>query len=246
MPIPITWRVSQQGIVTAVSHACEKYFYSIDRPGMNDRPPSESLDDKIMGFVAEAAVIEYLKSQNISYVSYDDIRTDDFQNPDPWDIAIGKSTDVTTWRFLKTPPSSMTTVSIKSSRLVQGENLAKAVKHRDFKIFKKTSTIANDISTDLELQVYYEYDRTQLGSLEITEDDIIRSKSRGEYGDIIADLDIFQRWGECYLVGFNDKQSIVRDSPQLRYPTWTSFGKVMWAAPLRLGKDMYLLQQYNK
>jgi len=247
LPKPITWKVHQDGMLDAIQWASRKLFYSIDRPGMNPRSMTERLDDKIMGDVATAAVLEYLAAMEIPAAAYDQVRTDRFQSPDPgWDIVVGEN--ALAWvESTKDPktPVGLTTASVRSSRLPRRDSLGQAVRTRDFKIFAPAGKSIEDcIAADIEVQVYYDYHRSQLGNKRIDRAHVqqcARDRAQGE--EIIKRLDIKQRYGTCYLTAWNRKASIVQHSRTLSQPFWSSFGKRMWIAPLRLGKDMKDLQE---
>ncbi|HDR8065782.1 TPA: hypothetical protein QCY66_004761 [Bacillus cereus] len=251
-PTQVYWQVSHQNILRAIYWATKKLKYSIDRPGMNRRPQSEALDDKIMGDIATIAVLEYLASIGVISVAYDHYRSDNFQRPDPgWDIAIGLQAQ----QWAKTTsdlmsPSDLTTVSVKSSRLPKGQDVNQAIQTRDFKIFKFTDSIGKDLNTNIELQVYYPLETTQLGNLEVTPQDVEAIKNLSQFSQvecqIIHDkLNVTQRWGTCALVGYNDRENMVNQSSTLNSQSWSSFGKEMWCAPLRLGKEMSTLIDFN-
>lgn len=242
LPKPVIWKADSEKMLDAIQWACKKVHYSIDRPGMNTRSLSEKLDDKIMGDLATIAMLEYLYQLNVEAVAYDYIRTDDFQLPDPgWDIAIGKGAEE--WaRNTANPrtPTGLRTASVRSSRLPRTDSLDKAISIRDFKIFAPLNRRIEDcIKTDIEAQVYYDYQSTQLAGRTITQDHIaacIGDHAKGE--EIATRLDIEGRFGACYLTAWNYRDEIVRYSHTLKEPTWSSFGKRMWIAPLRYGKNM--------
>ncbi|MGN7299083.1 hypothetical protein [Ferdinandcohnia sp. SAFN-114] len=250
-PIPVSWPVTLKGIHNAIYWAAKKLRYSIDRPGMNKRDLSEALDDKIMGDVATIAVLSYFHHIKVPAVAYDQIRTDNFQKPDPgWDIAIGKNA-INWGKSTQNPlyPEGLKTISVKSSRLPQYDTLKTAIQKRDFKIFKYREDIGSDISTDIELQVYYPYFSTQLGTLKITSDDVDRLKASQNIdynlcAIIERKLNIQNRWGKCELVAYDDRQSMISYSNGLRTRTWKSFGKEMWIAPLKMGKTMSTITKF--
>lgn len=240
-PTPIVWKPSENALLAAVQWASRKLHYSIDRPGMNPRGLSEKLDDKIMGDIATVAVIEYLRTLAIPVVAYDQVRQNAFHEPDPgWDVAIGAN--VPEWRKAPQDPKNpvgLITASVRSSRLPRNDSLEAAVRTRDFKIFALSgATIEQCITADIEMQVYYPYERTQLGDRTISRAQIAACMGdRPQCGEIMRLLDIQGRYGECYLTAWNYKAAIVEYSHRLQNPYWASYGKRMWFAPLRLGRD---------
>lgn len=249
---PIQWNVSSNGVLKGIFWATKKLRFSIDRPGMNRRGLSEALDDKIMGDIATIAVLEYLDSMGVVAIAYDNIRNDNYKKPDPgWDIAIGKEALI--WGQTTTSPifpNGLTTASIKSSRLPRNDTLRRAIETRDFKIFNYSTKIENDIKTDIEVQVYYDYQTTQLGNQKVTQEDVDICRNTTIINNLACEnirkkLDITTRWSKCYIVGFNDKASIIQYSYKLEKKTWSSYGKEMWFAPLREGLSIAEISRYN-
>ncbi|QDZ80160.1 hypothetical protein [Priestia megaterium] len=253
---PIICNVSEKITLQAVHWAAKKVKHSIDRGDMHERDLSEALDHKVMGDIAAIAVVGFLINSKVNTVIYDLIRNDNFQVYDAgWDIAIGKN--ASTWAketLDPTAPLGLTTVSVRSSRLPKNDSLETAMKIRDFKIFKKRNNIADDITADIELQVYYNYYGTELTQRTVTEEDIIDCINAPTYNDascrsIAEKLDAFNRWQTCCLVGFNTKKAIVEYSQKLNKKTWISHhkghSKEMWIAPLKEGMSMQHLREYN-
>ncbi len=250
-PKAILWTVKPEHILAAVEWSCKKLYHSIDRPGMNKRRLTERLDDKIMGDIATVAVVEYLRyGLKIQAVAYDQIRQNQFKLPDPgWDVAFGENT----YQWAQTTgdprvPVGLTTASIRSSRLVKTDTINQAIANRDFKIFAPQGVdIGACITADIEIQVYYDYQKSLLAERKI--DDVhvrqcIQDRARCE--EIVNLLDIESRYGKCYLTAWNDKASIVQYSNTLEVAYWSSYGKRMWFAPLRFGKDMQDIASFVK
>lgn len=246
LPQPIIWQVRPDGIHMATLWACKKLYDSIDRPGMNLRSLPERLDDKIMGDLATVAVLEYLAGIGVPAVAYDQVRRDDFRKHDPgWDIVIGK--DAVSWGSNPRDPMTPTgllTASIKSSRLPPKDTLEQAVRIRDFKIFVyPNKTIADSITTDIEMQVFYDYQGSQLKVNTIDQRRIDQCARNLQVQEITNLLSIERRYGRCFLTAWNYKTAIIQHSRTLSTPTWESFRKPMWIAPLRLGKDFKELKE---
>lgn len=246
LPQPVIWQVSPGGFHMAILWACKKLYYSIDRPGMNTRSLAEKLDDKIMGDLATVAVLEYLAGIGVPALAYDQIRREDFRLPDPgWDIAIGK--DAISWGSNAVDPMTPTglrTASVRSSRLPRNDTLDQAVRTRDFKIFAPANkTITDSITADIEIQVYYNYQGSQLNATTIDQRRLGQSVRNLQVQEIMNMLDIEQRFGKCFLTAWNYKTVIIQHSRTLARAYWESYGKRMWFAPLRLGKDFKELQE---
>jgi hypothetical protein len=247
IPQPITRRVEDEGLLDAIRWSCRKLRHKVDRPGMNARGVSEKLDDNIMGDTATVAVLEYLRELCVPAVAYDTVRTDDFRQHDPgWDVAVGRGARAWAERPVEPrEPVGLVTASVRSSRLPQNDSLSDAIRRRDFKIFAPPNRRIEDcITADVEIQVYYDYRRTQLAERTITPEQIdacVRDRAAGR--EISERLAVRERFGQCFLTAWNFKDEIVRHSRTLAQPRWSSFGKAMWFAPLRLGKDMTRLTE---
>lgn len=245
----------RRAIKKAVLWSVQKLYYSIDRANMNGRGLTESLDDKIMGDIACVAVWSYLhKLSIVDCIVYDEIRKDNFHSPDPgWDIAIkSKYVDDELMEMgMDILKQEFTVLSIKSSRLPETDTIEQAILKRDFKIFNISGEIEKDVTADIEVQVYYKYEESQLGNRVINKaqvDNILNNLDNPDIylDDLINTLDLAQRWGECWLVGFKHKDKIVVENASLRYKTWSSFGKKMWSSPLKTGLPLEELSNFVK
>ena len=233
--------------LAAIEWASKKLDNSIDRPNMNIRSISEALDDKIMGDVATIAVCKYLREVGFSAITYDQIRKDSFKSPDPgWDVAVSKDQrSLNQWAKETNDPTIVPkfalTISVKSSRLPKGDDIYSAIRRRDFKIFNlNNDRIYLDLSADIETQVYYELEKTQLNNLQVTHQDIVRATLDRENCKVIDEkLMIHYRYGQCILSRWNFSEEIITKTNmklQMKRPvTWCSFGKSMWLASLDEG-----------
>ena len=241
---PIYKRMENNLLLAATEWACKKLFYSIDRSRMNTRSISEALDDKIMGDIATIAIADFIRSQGYQAVAYDQIRIDNFHEPDPgWDLALGKQ-GLNCWAKTTTnpklPPKDLCfTLSVRSSRLVRDEPVEQAIMLRDFKIFAlNPNDIRLDLTADIEAQVYYSLKNTQLNNLTIERNHVFLCSTTRENCQVILEgLDVVNRFSECILTAWNFSETIANDSTMQARRTWSSFGKKMWLAPLRNGKS---------
>jgi len=69
-----------------------KKYDNTNKTDMYDRTPVELLDNLYMGDIAKNALLDFLlKSGVTDIIDYDDVRIDNFTNPDPgWDFIVGK------------------------------------------------------------------------------------------------------------------------------------------------------------
>lgn len=231
-------------IAEAVKWVCNRIAYTIDRNQMNPRSISERMDDGVMGEIASVAVMQFLNDHGRNVIAYDQIRRDEYKEPDPgWDVLTYHSS-FTAWADstidIKKKPDFAHSFSIKSSRIpkADGDNINVAIEKRDFKIFKKSSSIENDITADFEVQVYYSLKSSEYSnSLTISLEDVTTKN----IDSIIAKLKLIDRYSECYLSGAASRKVLIRYSNSLPVPQryWSSFHAgyeiQMWKAPLRLG-----------
>ncbi|UFH54794.1 hypothetical protein [Spirosoma sp. KNUC1025] len=211
---------------------------------MNPRNISEKFDDGVMGEIASVAVIQFLMDHGRNVIAYDDIRKDQYQEPDPgWDILSSRQS-FDDWldhtADVKSKPDFAYSFSIKSSRIpaADGDDINLAIRRRDFKIFKRSTSIELDITSDFEVQVYYSLQSSKFDNfLSITLEDI----SNKRIDAIVEKLKLLERYSECFLSGAASRSRIIEYSNSLpeskKY--WGSYHeghqKFMWSAPLSLG-----------
>lgn len=248
-----------QDRLAAIEWACKKLNHSIDRSNMNRRPIAESLDDKIMGDIATIVVCQYLREKGYGAIAYDQIRIDNFEKPDPgWDVLLAKPEDkkrLNNWgRSTTAPliaPEYALTISVKSSRLPIRDTIEAAIRTRDFKIFDMhNKSIDDDLTADIETQVYYDYHNTQLDkNIIITKknvEDVIKDRVHANIIDNV--LSINERFQSCILARWNFSENISESCKERlknssTKAVWESYGKRMWLAPLHEGysfKDVEL------
>lgn len=239
----------------ALHYASKKNEYTIDRYGMNPRPLSEKIDDKVMGDLAEIGVCLFLRNAGLVALTYDQIRTDNFSQIDPgWDVFVGINRNaIMNWvnnvqnglGDIRNPPRELgKTISVKSSRLPKNDiDYNAAILIRDFKIFNNNQFNINfDLTADIEIQVYFPYQRTQLDRniLLNSEEVDVCAKQKESCQFISQKLGVSERYQDCFLAKWNYKDRIIQYSNSLpvNERTWSSFGKSMWIAPLRHGMDL--------
>ncbi len=241
---PTLVTVSSETISDAVRWVRNRILYTTDRGQMNPREISERWDDGIMGEIASVAVMQFLKDKGRHVISYDQIRRDEYKEPDPgWDVLCSRH-DFDEWLDttdnVKIKPDNAHSFSIKSSRIPKADqdDIHIAIQKRDFKIFKKSDSIDSDLTSDFEVQVYFSLNRSKYNeNLVISIDEAMN----GDIDLIIHRLKLIDRYGFCYLSGAASRSTIINYSNSLpekkRY--WKSnhagYEKHMWNAPLSLG-----------
>jgi hypothetical protein len=234
----------------ALTWVCRRYLFTVDRQDMNPRSLSEKIDDGVMGEIAAVAVMQFLADHGRHVIAYDQVRTDQYKDPDPgWDI-LSSHISFDDWKNtsedFKIKPENAHSFSIKSSRIPEADqdNIDLAISRRDFKIFKRSVSIDLDITADFEVQVYFllqasKFDRSfTIAADQLKNDDI---------DAMIVSLSLMERYGECLLSGAASKSTLVAYSntlpPDKR--SWNSnhagYNKPMWSAPLTLGRSFETL-----
>lgn len=241
---PTLVNVRREMVIEAVNWVCNRILFTIDRGNMNPRSIAEKLDDGIMGEIASVAVMQFLMDNGRHVLSYDQIRRDSYQEPDPgWDVLSSKQS-FDEWLHatdnVKEKPHFAHSFSIKSSRIPKADqdDINTAISRRDFKIFKKSGSIVNDLTADFEVQVYFSLQKSKFDSSFYISLENIQQR---ETGVIIEKLKLMDRYSECYLSGAVSRKVLIDYSNSLpekkRY--WSSnhagYNKEMWLAPLTLG-----------
>lgn len=251
-PVPQKIKVQIGWVEEAVTWACKRVNHTINRDNMNDRNVSERLDDIIMGEVGSIAVLRSLTSSKVEALAYDEVRNDDFRESDPgWDIVVGNQ--LKDWFAEQTDPrrvpENSTTLSIKTSRIPvarvpdnksEEEQVKSCVANFDFKVFKKSKNITDDIVADFEVQIYYsinsKYERAYVVAKEEIESLEIQS--------VVNKLKIEQRYSNLYITSFGEKSTLVgyNSGRAETKRIWNSLHegrtKEMWTAPLWLGVNI--------
>lgn len=239
--IDLTLPESDDALAATVQRSCIKTFHSVDRRGLPPRGWMKRVDQKIMGDVATDAAALWLSGElNLDVILYDDVRQDGFELRDPgWDISVSDDgiPQPTSWEGRWQPPSSMCTISIKSSRIPASDgNVSTAVSRRDFKILTYSSEIFDDLNADIEAQIYYDVqswpseNAVSRGDIERATTDLAMARKIGER------LDVRTRFGRPVLVGFAAASDLAEYSNDLPRSDRTFFmpglNKKFWKAPL--------------
>lgn len=221
------------------SAAAAKTFFSVDRVGLPERTWVTRYAQKLMGDLAAASVVDYLrKTTPLVVEDYDSLREDRFMLRDPgWDLAITDvASEIQSGMSGWSQPPTVCTISVKSSQLpVADPHYSDAIARRDFKVFSYNNSIINDLHADIECQVYLphpipRYPDISRKDIEIAREDLVHAKA------LVQKLDPLVRWHEMFLVGFCTAPMMVRysnsrplDKRQFKMP---GFNKRFWSLPL--------------
>ena len=238
--------VDKTWVERATRWACRRVQHTIDRSNMNLRGLTERLDDIVMGEIGSAAVAQFLVNRGNCVIAYDEVRRDGNLEPDPgWDLVVGPALDQ--WpeedSDVRTPPVSAHTISVKTSRIPKADNdsVELAIERRDFKVFKRSEAIEDDLSSDYESQIYYPLYESKMRDTQNITQTLVATEAVEEINSLLR---LGERYGRCFLTGFVSKETLVDHSQSLieaqKSPYWTSWhggeAKEMWSAPLHIGR----------
>lgn len=247
LPRPLYRKLRENTACSALECSCEKLIYSIDRPNMNPRSIAERIDDKVMGDIACLEVKDFLDENGVFVRNYDELRIDKYQQPDPgWDLVAGAAARKWICRINdpSSPDDDVIKLSVKSSRIPRGRTIEDCISNYDFKIFKVHSAIIDDLTSDMEVQVYYQYEESRFVGLNIEPHEVKRARREG-YQELMEKLDILKRYRTPILTAFISAEEMTRisnDLAQENEASWISshegYQKEMWRMPLKYGQDM--------
>ena len=204
------------------------------------RSPLELLDNLIQGDLAKNSLLWYLRRQKICLYDYDEIRTDNFKEPDPdWDMC---TIDEKTFIEVKSslPPDYLKKKKEKFSnriiaeldiKLTAGSNPQKLIPPQQLK-------------ADIHIQVYYNADR--LDKKNPLSDFNKIKKTIETNPEIILDLTHFNdRLMKPYFFGFCTRGEIQeyieylqkKDQPQ----TWEYEHCIYWRFPIHYARNIFRL-----
>ena len=237
--------VTPQVINKTVNNTIEKYLYTILNMGYS-RTPVELLDNIFMGDFAKNLIYKYLAQQSINIEDYDEIRTDNFQNPDNgWDLKVNN---------LKIEVKSS---AIPKSDIVNNNKLSKntfqnILNNRDVKVYAKKCDscpfiLPDSLESDIFIQIYFPNAITYKIGFDNAEE-LYReiSKDPNNLKSIIK----IQKYYNAYYFGYLTKQDIIDiynyNTQNNNKSTW-SFSwteAVYWKAPLSQAKNLSDLVHY--
>ena len=230
--LPVNAAVLEKTAVNAIKKY--RYIYSTL---MYNRTPVELLDNIFMGDLAKNAVLEYLRPLcNQPVIDYDEIRTDNFLEPDPgWDFKAG---------------TKQMKVEVKSSIPTNCESHQAIINKRDIKITAshdkgKTWIQPESLDSELHVQVYFYAKPGKDGYQQF--DDL--------YKDVSVDTSAIHRiintkkYSQPLFFGWNTKGDVISYVKTMKPNTW-SFAKtsrVYWFCPIKKALTMpQLVAHINK
>jgi hypothetical protein len=217
---------------TAVN-TIRKYRY-ITSTMMYKRTPVELLDNLFMGDIAKNALVEYLRPLcHQPVIDYDEIRTDNFLEPDPgWDFKAG---------------TTLIKAEVKSSIPTNSESHLAIINKRDIKITAshdkgKTWKQPGELDSELHVQVFfyakpYKDGYDQFDAL---------YKALIADNSVIHDIINSSKYKLPLFFGWNQKSAIINYTKTLKPNTWTfdKTSRIYWRCPVKEALTLPQLVDY--
>ncbi len=225
--------VSEQVIEKTAANTIKKYSHT-HTTMMYNRSPVELLDNIFMGDLAKNAMLEWLKLHcNSNITDYDEIRSDNFKEPDPgWDFIIGNRNQK---------------AEVKSSTPTRKENYERIISLRDIKITAshdkgKTWIDPNSLESEIHIQIYFYSRPWKNGYSNFCK---LADDLNADHG-IIHSVINTKKYAEPLFFGWNIKKNIITYSKTFEEPTW-SFDKtsrIYWRCPIKKAYNLPQLVKY--
>jgi hypothetical protein len=209
------------------------------------RSPLELLDNLIQGDLAKNSLLWYLRRQKICLFDYDEIRTDDFKEPDPdWDMC---TTDEKTFIEVKSslPPDYLKKRKEKfSNRIVDELDIKLTAGSNHQKLIPP-----DKLKADIHIQVYYNADR--LGKInELNHYDKIKKLLEKNPESILKTIRFEERLSKPYFFGFCTRTEIEEYLEYLekkdQSQTWEYEDCIYWRFPIQYSRNMHRLIELLK
>lgn len=206
------------------------------------RTPLELLDNLVQGDLAKNSLLWHLRRQKVNLFDYDEIRTDDFKEPDPdWDMC---TTDERTFIEVKSslPPDYLKKKKEKFSHRI--------IEELDIKLTAGSSPQKlippQQLKADIHIQVYYNAERLDKRN---SADNFSKIKKTIEPNpENILDLIRFkERLDKPYFFGFCTRNEIVEYLEYLEKKdlarTWKYEDCIYWRFPIHYARNMLRLTE---
>lgn len=210
------------------------------------RTPLELLDNLIQGDLAKNSLLWQLRRHKISLLDYDEIRTDDFKEPDPdWDLCTS-SQKVYVEVKSSLPPDYLKKGKEKFSNRIVDELDIKLTAGSD----KQNLIPPQQLKADIHIQIYYNANR--LNKEDSVNDFSKIKKIVGTDPEHMFDLTRFkERLIKPYFFGFCTRSEIEEYIEFLgkkgQSKTWEYEDCIYWRYPIQYARNMFrlieLLQQ---
>lgn len=228
VPLPVSATVYEKTLTNTV-----KKFQHTLKDSIHARTHTELLADTFMGDLAKNTLIDYLRNncnQSVNIVDYDEIRIDNFENPDEFDFYINNKSFIAEVKS-STPP-------VKKDQSLESPN--ELIYNRDIKIIAKKNKGQKEISpVEMDSYIYpqiYFFTRVQKGR-NLSDNEIIELKKDPHFLESISEINI-KSFMQPMFYGWSAKPDIIFFSERLCKPQWEFGNAVYWSCPLRFSRTM--------
>lgn len=230
--LPVSLDVKEKTIINTV----KKFNYTLQNSIVR-RNQIELICDLYMGDLAKNCIVDYLRNhceKGVHIIDYDEVRTDNFTDHDPWDFCINRD-DLRVEVKSSTPPEKKNGEIESNEELLRGYGESKG---RDIKIIAKKTPNQREVPPEefdcfVFPQVYFRCrvpDKRDLTSAEIQR----LSISPLDLQEII-DL---KRFDNPLFFGWSAKTDIIFFRDRLVEPQWKYGNAVYWSCPLRYSRTL--------
>lgn len=230
--LPISSEVKEKTIINTV----KKVNYTLQNSIVR-RKQIELICDLYMGDLAKNCIVEYLRNhceKGVHIIDYDEVRTDNFTEHDPWDFCINRD-DLRVEVKSSTPPEKKNGEIESNEELLRGYGKSKG---RDIKIIAKKTPNQEEVQPeDFDCFVFPQvYFRCRVpDGRDLTSAELNRLRDSPMALQEIVDL---QRFDSPLFFGWATKTDVMFFRDRLVKNQWTYGNAVYWRCPLRFSRTL--------
>lgn len=231
--LPVSTKVKEKTIINTV----RKFNYTLQN-SIVKRKQIELICDLYMGDLAKNCIVDYLREHCVNglhIIDYDEVRTDNFTEHDPWDFCINRD-DLRVEVKSSTPPLKKNGEMESDEELLRGDG--KRLKGRDIKIIAKKTPNQKEVQPEefdcfVFPQVYF---RCRVpDARDLTSEELSRLRVSPMALQEIVDL---QRFDNPLFFGWSAKTDIIFFRDRLVEPQWEYGNAIYWSCPLRYSRTL--------
>ncbi len=232
IPLPVSPEVKEKTIINTV----RKFNYTLQN-SIVKRKQIELICDLYMGDLAKNCIVDYLRKHCVNglhIIDYDEVRTDNFTEHDPWDFCINRN-DLRVEVKSSTPPKKKNGEMESDEELLRGYG---TLKGRDIKIIAKKTPNQKEVQPEefdcfVFPQVYF---RCRVpDARDFTSAELNRLQVSPMALQEIVDL---QRFDNPLFFGWATKTDIIFFRDRLVEPQWEYGNAIYWKCPLRFSRTL--------
>lgn len=230
--LPVSLDVKEKTIINTV----KKFNYTLQNSIVR-RNQIELICDLYMGDLAKNCIVDYLRNhceKGVHIIDYDEVRTDNFTEHDPWDFCINRY-DLRVEVKSSTPPEKKNGEIESNEELLRGYGKSKG---RDIKIIAKKTPNQEEVQPeDFDCFVFPQvYFRCRVpDGRDLTSAELNRLRDSPMALQEIVDL---QRFDSPLFFGWATKTDVMFFRDRLVKNQWTYGNAVYWHCPLRFSRTL--------